>query len=266
MKLKKTDKVRFLGIIIDDQLNWEHHIEYLQEKLNSSIITLKRIKKCIPKIHYKKLYYSLFVSHLTYGITAWGGIPNNRFEKIFAIQKRCIRLLFGDKLSFDHAEFYETCARARTYEQHISPKNFVLEHTKPLFNKLSLLTVQNLHKFHTFNEVFKILKYNCPISLFSILQKNKSSHHNLLVVPKYTLNYSRRQFIFKGAIIWNALNRKVLNSPELDHKINIVIPGSCVNSDLSASICFIKNQLKRSLLHILNKGDPTDWSSSNFQL
>ena len=55
-KLKKVDKVKFLGVIIDDKLNWEAHIEYLKAKLNLSIIMIKRIKKLIPKPEYRNIY------------------------------------------------------------------------------------------------------------------------------------------------------------------------------------------------------------------
>ena len=41
-KLKKVDRVKFLGVIIDDKLNWEAHIDYLQTKLNSCMVIIKR--------------------------------------------------------------------------------------------------------------------------------------------------------------------------------------------------------------------------------
>ena len=63
-----------------------------------------------------------------------------RNYSVFAVQKRCIRLLFGMEYSFDHAGYYETCARVRTYEDHMAKKNYCLEHTKPLFNKHGILT------------------------------------------------------------------------------------------------------------------------------
>ena len=115
-KLKKVDKVKFLGVIIDDKLNWESHVENLVTKLLSSIIMIKRIRKFIPKAEYMKIYNALFQSHLTYCISCWGGISSYKLQKVFAIQKRCLRLLFGKELSFDHAEYYETCARVRTYD------------------------------------------------------------------------------------------------------------------------------------------------------
>ena len=61
-KLKKVDKVKFLGVVMDDQLNWEAHIDHLTQKLNCSIIMIKRIVKFIHKrniIKFMMLYSSL---------------------------------------------------------------------------------------------------------------------------------------------------------------------------------------------------------------
>ena len=109
-KLKKVDKVKFLGVIIDDKLNWEAHIEYLKAKLNLSIIMIKRTQKFIPRQEYKKIYEDLFKSHLSYCINSWGSVSDYKLQSIFAIQKRCVRLIFGEKYSYDHAGYYETCA------------------------------------------------------------------------------------------------------------------------------------------------------------
>ena len=96
-KLKKVDKVTFLGVIIDDYLNWEPHIQHshMNQKLKSSIIMIKHIIKCIPKSEYIQIYDALFKSHLCYCFSSWGGIPNYKLQGLFELQKRCIRLLYG---------------------------------------------------------------------------------------------------------------------------------------------------------------------------
>ena len=86
-KLKKVDKVKFLGVIIDDKLSWEPQIEHLTEKLNSSIVMIKRIKKFIPESEYMKIYNALFKSHLGYCISCWGGISSYKLQTLFSIQK-----------------------------------------------------------------------------------------------------------------------------------------------------------------------------------
>ena len=91
-----------------------------------------------------------------------------------------IRLLFGKEFSFDHAGFYETCARVRTYEEHMAPKVFCQEHTKPIFNECNILTIHNLYVLHTVMELFKVMKYHVPISIFNILQfSNRDTNHLL---------------------------------------------------------------------------------------
>ena len=98
VKVKQVDRIRFLGVIIDDKLTWDAQIEHLENKLISTIVLIKRIKKFIPSSHYLKIYHCLFLSHLTYGITCWGGAYTSKLQKLFNIQKRCIRMLFGLKL------------------------------------------------------------------------------------------------------------------------------------------------------------------------
>ena len=49
-----------MGVIIDDELSWEYHIDHLRDKLNSSINISKHIMKIIPNSEHHKLYNSLF--------------------------------------------------------------------------------------------------------------------------------------------------------------------------------------------------------------
>ena len=71
---------------------------------------------------------------MNYCISCWGGVSEFKLQTIFAVQKRCKRLLFDKKFSFDLAGYYESCARVRSYKEQMSPKNYCLEHTKPIFN------------------------------------------------------------------------------------------------------------------------------------
>ena len=52
-------------MIIDDKLSWGPQINYLREKLISSIVTIKSIKKIIPVIEYLKLYNALFKFYIS---------------------------------------------------------------------------------------------------------------------------------------------------------------------------------------------------------
>ena len=62
-KIEKVSKVKFLGVIIDDKMEWEDHIDHLQQKLKLSLVMIKRIKKFIPKNEYLKMI--MLFSYLT---------------------------------------------------------------------------------------------------------------------------------------------------------------------------------------------------------
>ena len=55
-------------------MKWQSHTSYLNSKLKCEIGKLHRMKCCIPKHLYKDIYHTLFESHLSYGISSWGGI------------------------------------------------------------------------------------------------------------------------------------------------------------------------------------------------
>ena len=146
--IKEVSEIKFLGIILDQNLTFVPHIDYLCKKLSCCIGSLNRMKNFIPHKLFNSLYHTLFESHMSYGISVWGGVGNPKLEKLFVLQKRCIRMLFGDYHKF--TEKFMTCARTRPFgEQLLGDEFFQKEHTKPLFKKESILSVQNLYVYHS---------------------------------------------------------------------------------------------------------------------
>ena len=137
-----------------------------------------------------KIYHSLFLSHLTYGITYWGGTYKSKLQRIFNLQKRCVRILFGEIYSFDHPELYSTCARAKTFTEHMAQKDYALEHTKPIFNKYNLLNLHNLYVIRSLVELFKILKFHSPIPNLEYFKVSTRSSNHRLQIPKFNLGIS----------------------------------------------------------------------------
>ena len=57
----------------------------------------------------------------------------------------------------------------KTYQEHVALKKYALEHTKPLFNKHSLLTLHNLYASRSLVELIKILKLHSPYPVYENL-------------------------------------------------------------------------------------------------
>ena len=47
----------------------------------------------------------------------------------------------------------------------MASKNYCFEHTKLLFTEQKIMNLENLQMYHTFMELFKILKFDVPQSI-----------------------------------------------------------------------------------------------------
>ena len=86
--IKQVFETKFLGVIIDDKLSWVPHIKNLNIKLKSSCGRLYGIIHLIPKRLHKEIYHTLFESHMSFGISVWGGVSHNKLNPIYLTQKK----------------------------------------------------------------------------------------------------------------------------------------------------------------------------------
>jgi len=70
--IEYVDNFNFLGIVIDNRLNWKYHIENVTRKISKAICILSRLKHYLPRSCLKTIYDSLVNSHLNYGLLCWG--------------------------------------------------------------------------------------------------------------------------------------------------------------------------------------------------
>jgi hypothetical protein len=85
--------IKFLGIYINDTINWKYHIEYILPKLNAVCYAMRIIKPYTSLEMLKIVYYSNFNSIINYGLPFWGTSPHSK--KIFRMQKRILRIMMG---------------------------------------------------------------------------------------------------------------------------------------------------------------------------
>ena len=90
-------------------------------------------------------------------------------------------------------------------------------------------------------EVFKILKFHLPISLYESYQQSRRSYltHYQLLPPEPS-----GDFIYRSSVIWNKIRQK----------LNI--------TDLSENISNIKIRLKKLLLTNQHQHDKIEWHPS----
>ena len=261
--VKQVSDIKFLGVILDENLSWIPHIEYLNKKLKSCCGAIRRIKDYIPKSQYINIYHSLFESHLSYCISVWGGAPSPEINKLFVTQKRCIRMLFGIE---QYRYLRETCQRTLTYDEQMNP-DYTLEHTKPLFKSHNLLTVQNLYNYHAVIEIFKIMKYRTPYSLFENLRISERKY--LISLKKVKYDKRKKQFFHNASVKWNQIHTHLIKPfsitlKEENKNDTEICSQNVIVYDLSESVSMVKNKIKNIIFTIQFHLDSDDWYPLNF--
>ena len=76
-RLYPTPSVKYLGVKIDENLNWHHHINDLAAKLNSANALLFKIKSYVnQKVLRRSIYFAIFNLHLNYANLIWAQNSN----------------------------------------------------------------------------------------------------------------------------------------------------------------------------------------------
>ncbi|KAL5255268.1 hypothetical protein ACHWQZ_G014613 [Mnemiopsis leidyi] len=237
--IKRVSEAKFLGVIIDEQLKWDAHIQSLNSKLKCEIGKLCRVRKVIPQDRFKELYHTLFESHLGFGISVWGGVSESKLEPLFVTQKKCIRIMFGDK----EAYLSKMCTSARTRpkaRQKLGQDFYEKEHTKPLFKLNNLLTIHNLYKYTCILEMFKIIKVGNPSSLLTLFHRSPRRPDNFITPSPSS------SFIYQSSHMWNTCRK----------------PANGIT--FSSSTTLMKNRLKKSLLELQSNHQVEEWCELNF--
>jgi len=125
--------------------------------------------------------------------------------------------------------------------------------------------MHHLYIQHTFVDMFKIVKYRTPISIYELFNPSPRSTNLLMCLPRINLDTSKQNFIFRGSLIWNSLIGQLLDKCTPIEN-GLMVPGSSPSSDISASIALVKKRLK-DLLFITQKyevqGRVNEWLPSN---
>jgi FtsZ-interacting cell division protein YlmF len=95
-RIEKVEVTKFLGLTIDSQLTWKHHVNDLCKKINKSVFALHKLSKMVNKDSLLAAYHGLVASVLRYGVIFWGNSVDK--ESVFKAQKRCVRAMCGLKM------------------------------------------------------------------------------------------------------------------------------------------------------------------------
>ena len=92
--IPQVSNTKFLGVFVDDKLNWKKHLDHLIKKIKCNTKLLQINSKFVSKHVKKILYYSQIFSHISYCVGIWGNqISKQQIDSLQKLQNKCIRLI-----------------------------------------------------------------------------------------------------------------------------------------------------------------------------
>ena len=188
-EIKRVEKAKSLGVIIDEGLKWKDQYKSLAGKLAGGLSSLKKLKDVLPQSKLCDVYHALFESHIRYGNVVWGSISSSELQALQRLQNRALSII-------ERARFKDPW-----------PKKW--------------LSVVNLVRFDRCVMVYKILNKQCPESLWNMFQQRCSiSNYNTrnyrdLHIPKLNLELTKKGFHYSGIKAWNDIPVNIRELPSL---------------------------------------------------
>uniref|UniRef100_A0A1B6MC12 Reverse transcriptase domain-containing protein n=1 Tax=Graphocephala atropunctata TaxID=36148 RepID=A0A1B6MC12_9HEMI len=180
-KLNLSRHSKFLGLIIDEHLSWDLHVDSVLGKMTSGLYAMRKMSKSCSLKTLKQIYFALIHSHISYGISIYGSTKKNNLEKILKLQKKAIRIMLNLKWK---------------------------DSVKTFFAEFDILTVYNLY-------IFETIILTVRLGLQNVASHNYNTRHRLKI-EKHNLEFFKKKTSYMGSKLLKYIPVEIRNLT--DHK------------------------------------------------
>ena len=169
--LKEVDSAKYLGVLMDNKLNWNMHVNNIKLRISKGISILSLIRHYVPQTILRSLYFTFINSHIDYNLLNWGTAPAATLETISSKTRKAIRII-----SFKNIE----------------------EPSMPLFKKHSILPLEQNLELKQANFMWKLDNNMIPPSLANNFRQNR----NQINIAHNRLQASNSHITYAGPRLW----------------------------------------------------------------
>ena len=183
--IKREKVVKYLGINIDEKLNWNSHIDSVCNSLLKYFGIFNQVKGYITRILARQLYFAFIYSRIAYGIEVYGSCSKVNMNKLQVLQNKLIKLL----LNYDY----------RT-DTNVIHKNL---------NIMKVQDIQNANIIHFVNNCL-LGRYPPPFdSYYSYNDTPYNLREAKLIAPRPRTTFGAQNLHILGAKLWNSTSNEI---------------------------------------------------------
>ena len=103
--IMRVENIKFLGVWLDNKLDWKYHLKELYNSLNKYIGIFYKLSNFLPKNILKLLYYSIIHSKILYGIEVYANTYLTYLHDVIILNNRLLRIMQNKKRDTKHNNF-----------------------------------------------------------------------------------------------------------------------------------------------------------------
>ena len=93
LRLRHSNRIKYLGIYIDETLSDNEHCEELVKKLSRANGIIAKARHYVLLKHLRNIYFATFSSNIYYGSQVWGLTSQTVIDKISHLQRKAMIIM-----------------------------------------------------------------------------------------------------------------------------------------------------------------------------
>lgn len=187
-KIDRVAEYKYLGVIIDDCLNFNAHLDYTVKKMNKKLGLLKRLQHKMPR-DCKEIYYKSLVSpHIDYCSSVLFIMNSGQIETLQKIQNKFMRLILRAERRTHIVDLLDRLhwqsIKQRIYFNTLKLIYHMIKGDLPEYLKKLLVTNRDIHKYETRNTHYRLPVFVKTCSQQSLYYKGLNEYNKMQDVYK----------------------------------------------------------------------------------
>ena len=184
--IEQVQSYKFLGVVVNDTLTWDDHIQFVCTKVSKSLNLLRRLAWFLPRRALCCFYSAYVLPHLTYADPVWSTCSLGQSSKLERLQNYAARIILKRRRDSSATEMRK---------------------------ELGWPTLTSRRTLSETKMVFRCLTGRSPSYLSALFNPISHTHQHVTrasstkgtSIPRIRTEHGRHSFAFRGAKIWNAL-------------------------------------------------------------
>lgn len=187
--ISRVTETKYLGLIIDEKLNWHSHINKIKNKVRPLIFAIKRLRNFLHEKAIWQVYNAHILSHFNYLSPIWSNTTNTKLNELYILQNKAIKAMYG------YSRLHPTIS-------------LYTDHT-------SIMPLKKIFMIRLITLIFQIkngyIKHNFELSYRNDVHRYPTRQSDFINIDRWNTNTGQNTIMSRGVHMFNNLPMNIKN-------------------------------------------------------